>query len=57
MKFYAYLILAIVVVLMLAELIPEAINAFLALLLLGVILGRHTAFRQLIAGVTGKTRK
>lgn len=52
MIFYAWLFLAVVVVLMLAELSPGAVNAFLFLLLMGVILGRSEQMRSLIANVT-----
>jgi len=52
MTFYALLIMAIIVVLLLAEAMPEAVNALLILLLLGVVLGRYDKFQELIVRVT-----
>jgi len=53
MKFYATLTVTIVVVLLLAEISPTAVNALLILILMGIVLGRYTAFQQLISGITG----
>ena len=53
MKFYATLMVTTVVVILLAEVSPSAVNALLALILLGIILGRYATFQQLIGGITG----
>ena len=53
MKFYATLTVTIVVVLLLAEISPTAVNALLILILMGIVLGRYGAFQQLIGGITG----
>lgn len=53
MKFYASLLVASVVVLLLAEVSAEAVNAFLILILLGMVLGRYQTFERLFAGITG----
>jgi len=53
MKFYATLALASTVILLLAEVAPEAVNAFLILLLMGIILGRYQSFEKLASGITG----
>lgn len=53
MKFYATLTISVVVVLLLAEVSPEAVNAFLILLLIGIVLGRYTAFQKLVTGLAG----
>jgi len=52
MKFYATLVIASIVVLLLAELSAEAVNAFLILLLLGIVLGRYQTFEKLFGGIT-----
>lgn len=52
MPFLAILVLAIFVVLLLAEISPEAVNALLALILLGLILGRAEDTQKLIATIS-----
>lgn len=51
MKFYATLLVAFVVVLLLAEISPQAVNALLILILLGIFLGRYEAFQGLITAI------
>jgi len=53
MKFYATLMVTVVVVLLLAEVSPSAVNALLILILLGIVLGRYGAFQELVGGITG----
>ena len=52
MPFYGLLLISIVVVLLLAEIAPEAVNALLILLLLGLVLSRYSKFQELIDQVT-----
>ena len=47
MNFYVRLTIAILIVILLAEVAPEAVNALLALLLVGLIVGRWQAFAGL----------
>jgi len=56
MNFYVRLIIAILVVLALAEVAPEVVNAILLLMLVGMILGRWPAFAWLanIIGSLGR---
>ncbi len=49
---YAILVLAIFVVLLLAEISPEAVNVLLILILLGLILGRAEDTQKLIATIS-----
>ncbi|WP_322510722.1 hypothetical protein [Chloroflexus sp.] len=49
MNFYIRLAIAIIVVLVLAEFAPEAVNAVLILLLVGMLLGRRRSFEMLAA--------
>lgn len=44
LNYYARLIVAVVVVLAIAQVIPEPTNAFLILLLIGIIIGNAKAF-------------
>lgn len=53
MKFYATLMVTVVVVILLAEVSPSAVNALLILILLGIVLGRYGAFQELIGGIVG----
>lgn len=53
MKFYVSLAMASVMVLLLAEVSPEAINALLILILLGTVLYNYDAFQKLFGGVVG----
>ena len=57
MRFYATLTIAVVVVMLLAEISPELVNAFLMLLLLGIVLGRYQAFQQLVTGLVGNLQQ
>lgn len=57
MRFYATLTIAVVVVMLLAEISPEVVNAFLLLLLLGIVLGRYQAFQQLVTGLVGNLQQ
>ena len=50
--FYAVLILAIFVVLLLAEISPEAVNALLILILLGLVLGRAEDMQKLVTTIS-----
>ena len=50
--FYGLLIVAIVVTLLVAEIAPSAANAFLLLLILGMVLSNVDAFRELVSAVT-----
>jgi len=52
MTFYGLLLVSIVAVLLLAEIAPEAINALLILLLLGVVLMRYDTFVDLTKKIT-----
>ncbi len=52
MPFFGLLVVAIIVVLLLAEVMPKAINAFLILLLLGMLLQNYEPFVGLIDKVT-----
>ncbi len=52
MPFYGLVIVAIMVVLLLAEVMPKAINAFLILLLLGMLLKNYEPFVALIDRIT-----
>jgi hypothetical protein len=44
MNFYARLFVVFIIVILLAEIMPEAVNAVLLLVLAGIILGHYTAF-------------
>ncbi len=50
--FYAVLILAVFVVLLLAEISPEAVNALLILILLGLVLGRAEDMQKLVTTIS-----
>jgi hypothetical protein len=50
--FFAVLVLAVFVVLLLAEISPEAVNALLILILLGLVLGRSEDTQKLIATIS-----
>ncbi len=52
MSFYGLLMVSIIVVLLLAEVIPEAVNALLVLILLGVVLLGYKKFQELVEGIT-----
>ncbi len=52
MPFFGLLVVAIIAVLLLAEVMPKAINAFLILLLLGMLLQNYAPFVELIDKVT-----
>ncbi|KKN42653.1 hypothetical protein LCGC14_0711050 [marine sediment metagenome] len=52
MPFFGLLLVAVMVVLLLAEVMPKAINAFLVLLLLGMLLQNYEPFVDLIDKVT-----
>lgn len=58
-NFYARLVLAVVIVYMLAQVAPKAVNAILILILVGIVLMRFPAFQSLFAstiGALGKTK-
>ena len=52
MTFYGLLIVAIVFTLLLAELAPSAVNGFLLLLILGMVLSNVPAFVELVSAIT-----
>jgi hypothetical protein len=51
MNFYARLILVVLVVVALAEIIPEAINAILILVIVGLLLKKSGTFAGLLASL------
>ena len=57
MPFFGLLVVAIIAVLLLAEVMPNAVNAFLILLLLGMLLQNYEPFVDLIDKVTKVAEK
>lgn len=52
--FYARLLIVFIVIVAIAQAIPEAVNYVLALVLIGIVLARYPAINRLIKGVTAK---
>ena len=49
---FAILMLAVFVILLLAEISPEAVNVLLALILLGLVLGRADDMQELVKTIS-----